>query len=272
LSLQYIFIRSSSHPPLIKILPPLYRKLFVLAFLIAVFAVGMATLLIGFKISNTQRELRHARFDLIAQDIDRVIEQSFALGLNFNELSALPTALMRRKAADSAITAIDVADRDGRIVYSTENNHIGQQTPTEWRAIIRQKIALPLASPADSRWRAQGESEAVAGAIVVNSFSIKEGWVAVRYHRSVALNTYADLWVALKTTVIITLVVTTLLLFGLFAILMRRFERNTTKAADLLMSESAVIDARSGWSHQLQPLVAHIDAARRALAAWKARR
>ena len=99
---------------------PLYRKMFILSVSIAAFAVGMTYLLVLFKVQGTHRDLRHGRFELIAKEIDRIVERSMALGLNFSELSSLPQAMQRRQQADSAISRIDILDAQGKTIYSTE--------------------------------------------------------------------------------------------------------------------------------------------------------
>ncbi len=257
----------------------LNRKLLVLATLIALFAVGMTTLLIAFKVDNTYHALRHSRYDLVARDVDKVIEKSFTLGLSFNELTALPTALARRKLADAAIVAINVAGRNEIIIYSTEPTHLGQSIPETWRAAVRQQQALTAgAKNADYRWQYWGDAESVAGTIVTNSFGVQEGFIAVQYGTKAGTATGAsvrsELFSALLPTVLTTLVVTAILLFVLLAILMRRFERDTTHAASVFKQmlntdETIKLQNDSGWQGALRPLALRLTAARLALANWR---
>lgn len=247
----------------------LNHKLFVLALLIATFAIGMTTLLIAFKINNAQRDLQHARFDLIAYDIDRVIAQSAALGLNFSELTALPAALERRKALDSAVVDIDVAKRDGEIIYSTNPARIGIKAPLTWQAMIRRHEIF--ATPGSNDWRILGKEESVAGLVVTNSFGVDEGLVAVRYASHEGAQAQMQLIDALLPIAAITFVVVVILLFALMLFLMRRFEHTTSNAAEMLLATDAteISHARSGWARALLPVVDRVAEARGALAAWR---
>ena len=249
----------------------LYRKLFILASLIALFAIGMTTMLVAFKINNTQRELRHSRFDLIARDIDRVIEKSFALGLSFNELTALPTSLARRKLADTDVIAIDVVSLDGVVTYSTTPSHVGQLMPPTWRAAFRQQQLLTSNDKTNSAWRHADETVSIAGTIIANSFGVTEGFVAVRYQDADASSVRMALLHAIAPIALATFALTTLLLFVLLALLMRRFERDTAYAAATFsgLHQGTPLRADSGWAETLQPLAMRLAALRTALANWK---
>ena len=241
----------------------------MIAVLIAVFAVGMTTLLVTFKISNTQRELRHGRFDLTAREIDRVIEQGFSLGLSFGGLSALPTALTRRKSADGDVVAIDVIDRSGLIQYSTEPAHIGAIMPSKWQEAIRQQAVLKSASHTNQLWRLWQDEEYVAGTVVTNSFGIEEGYVAVRYSVTNRASTRAQFLGALKATILTTFLVTTLLIFILLSVLMHRFERHTSVAAEALNDPQRLVALRDGWDQPLLRFAIEVRELGLALAKWK---
>ena len=158
-----------------------YGKLLLLAVTIAGFTIGMAFLLITFKVDNTQGDLRHGRFDLIARDVDRVVEQNLLLGMTVDEMTALPPLLARRQLADAGIVSIDVADETGRIVYSSDTASVNREMPLSWRAAIRQQQILQANKSANRIWRVKDDAQNVAGAIVDNSFGVTKGYVAVRY-------------------------------------------------------------------------------------------
>jgi sensor histidine kinase regulating citrate/malate metabolism len=261
---------SSNQPK--KIVTALNRKIFLLAVLISLFAIGMTAMLVAFKINNTQRELRHSRFDLIARDINRVIEQSFSLGLSFNELTALPTSLARRKLADTDVNAIDVISRDGVVTYSTESTQVGQLMPAAWRASLRQQQLLITSGDKTNRaWRHTTRAESIAGTIIANSFGVEEGYVAVRYRETDASTIRMALLHAIAPMALATFVVTAILLLVLLAILMRRFERDTAYAAATFSRLHLGIPLRadSGWAQLLAPLAMRLATLRIALANWK---
>lgn len=230
----------------------------------------MTAMLVAFKVNNTQRELRHSRFDLIAHDIDRVIEQSFALGLSFNELTALPTTLARRKLANADVIAIDVISRDGVVTYSTQSTQVGQLIPATWRTQLRQQ-RLTSDNKTNSAWRHSDDAVSIAGTITANSFGITEGYVAVRYQDTDGASVRIALLHAIAPIALSTFAITTLLLFALLALLMRRFERDTAYAAATFsgLHQTIPLRADSGWAETLQPLAERFAALRTALANWK---
>ncbi len=247
----------------------IYRKLFVLAILIAAFAVGMTFLLVSFKVENTHRELRHGRFDLIARDIDRVIEQNFSLGMNFSELTTLRVALDARKQADRAIFSIDVFDTTGVIAYSTEQDRIGQKTPHDWMKVIRQQQNLKANVLSNLIWRAWGEKESVAGTVVSNSFGQLKGYVAVRYSAAEERDAREQMRAGLAPVALSTFIATTILLFVVMVVLAKRFDREVVQACDYLQTASVPPGLRSSWESLIAPVIARFDGARQALREWR---
>ncbi len=251
----------------------LYAKLLLLAVAIAGFTVGMAFLLITFKVENTQRDLRHGRFDLIARDIDRVVEQNLLLGMTVEEMTTLPALLARRQLADAGIIAIDVANEAGRIVYSSKPGGSDVELPTSWRAAIRQQQIL-LANKSTSRtWRIKDDAENVAGTTVDNSFGITKGYVAVRYTGAEGVSARDALREAMLPVVLAVFAVSACVLFIILLLLARRFDRDAASAVKLV--QVATPTPASGptsteWRSRLDPLAQRFDHAEAGLAGWTA--
>jgi predicted MFS family arabinose efflux permease len=263
----------------------IYLKLLLLASLIAAFTAGMSYLLISFKIENTHRELRHGRFDLISQDIDRIVEQSLTLGLDFRQIPTLPAALKSRLDADGALRGIDVLDKDGIVLYSTDTQRLRQSAIAEWLAAMNaasSAIASPKAGPAVWRVSAKDSTgESVAGTNILNSFGQQIGFVAVRYSAREGAQAIQEMQSKLRPTMIAVFVVMFFFLFSLMAPVMRRFERATLNVAQAIGRDASmdVLDASAtpwhrgqgghGWQGWIEPVQLRIASAAADMRAWQ---
>ena len=240
---------------------PLYRKIFILSVSIAAFAVGMTYLLVLFKVQGTHRELRHGRFELIAKEVDRIIEQSMALGLNFSELSALPQAMQRRQQADASISRIDILDARGTAIYSTEAERVGQSTPTWLPALGTARSGL---------WRYMIDDEAVAGTVVKNNFDVVEGYVAVRYSATEGRATREQLRDGLRPVALTAFGVSAAVLFIALSLLAWRFERDVKSAAARLTgNDVGGKQLHGGWDGLIAATKNQLAGAQTALTAWR---
>jgi hypothetical protein len=250
-------------------------RLLLVAVLIAGFTVGMAFLLISFKVENTHRDLRHTRFELIARDVERVIEQNLLLGMNVDEMTTLPAALERRRLADSAILSIDVSDETGKLIYSTDANRVPGPSavmPPSWLAAIRQQRILQTKKNTALLWRLAGDSESVAGTSAENSFGITKSFVAVRYTGAEGVTAREALREALLPIAWATFAATAVALFSIMLLLARRFNTDTALAHQYLTRSGGSAPPpppRDGWETILPPLQQRFADADAALADWQ---
>ena len=240
---------------------PLYRKMLILSVCIAAFAVGMTYQLVLFKVQGAHRELRHGRFELIAKEIDRIVERSMALGLTFSELNSLPQAMQRRQQADAAISRIDILDAQGKTIYSTDPARVGQ-SPAAW---------IPAYSAARGElWRYLADDDAVAGTVVKNNFDVVEGYVAVTYSAKEGHAIRGQLRDGLRPVALVAFGVSATVLFIALSLLARRFERDVNAAAARLNGDDVVAThLRGGWERLIAPTMSQWNDARNALTAWR---
>lgn len=71
-----------------------------------------------------------SRFELTAQRVVSTIQRAQSTGLNLSAQATLPAMLLREKSQESAINRLDVADEQGRILYSTDPDRQGQPAGT----------------------------------------------------------------------------------------------------------------------------------------------
>ena len=238
----------------------LLGRLAVLAVVIAGFSVGMALLLIVFKVQGTHNELRHGRFALVAQEVDTLVERSLSLGVPFDELPQLQAALIRQKSVDLDILSIDVLHANGVIVYSSEPARVGTTVPSSWQqnrlnpAPRANAAESGTPSTAPSQWRVDGSesrspagssavgpggsnvaaNESVAGVSLINGFGQVFGYAAVRYSREAGQRAQRQVRDAIMPLALQLFALSSLVLLGLLAACTWRVERDVQRAAQRL--------------------------------------
>jgi hypothetical protein len=145
------------------------------AALVCLFATGMATFLNYYKYKSTIGDIVKSRLLVVGYTIENSIQSSLALGLSFGELGTLPAMMEREKGAEKLVTAIDVFEPSGKMLYSTNPARVGTAVPPAWTA------AAKLSK--DREWQVQEPGEYVAGFAIKNNFDLTVGYLAMRYSR-----------------------------------------------------------------------------------------
>jgi hypothetical protein len=148
-------------------------RMVVVAVLVCFFATGMAGLLNYYKYRGTADRVIKERLLVVGNSIESSIQNSLALGLQFDDLGALPGTMERERATDNLIIGIEVFDPEGKTLYSTDRLRIARPVPVAWTA------ASQLAG--DKDWFAEDDSESAAGMSIKNSFGLTIGHLAVRF-------------------------------------------------------------------------------------------
>jgi len=150
-------------------------RFIMVALVVGVFAVGMAAFLNYFKYKSTFSSVVRERVLVIGRGIENSVQTSLSLGMQFNELSTLPTQISREMAADKIIRGIDLFDHTGQSIYSTDRERVGKGVPRTWvQAADRSKT---------NEWNLEEAGEYVAGISIKNSFNLTVGYLALRYSR-----------------------------------------------------------------------------------------
>jgi hypothetical protein len=145
------------------------------AVLVCLFALFMAALLNYFKYRSTADRLITARLIVIGKGIENTIQSSLALGLSFDELTALPGMIERERTADPLIREIKVFDPQGKPLYGTNKAGMTQSAPASWLTAARRS--------GDRNWSVmEGENSAV-GISIKNNFGLIVGYLALNYSR-----------------------------------------------------------------------------------------
>jgi hypothetical protein len=149
------------------------RKLLWLSVWVTGFAVAMACLLLVFKHRAALDGLQRDRLERVADEIDATVSRSLAIGMPFTEIAVLPEVLDSQKSTEALVAGIDVADAEGRVLYSTRPERVRGDIGAAWRAAI--------ARAKERQWHARDGDIAVVGGTLRNAFGLIVGHVLVRY-------------------------------------------------------------------------------------------
>ncbi len=145
----------------------------IVAVVVCLFAVGMATFLNYFKYRSTAEQIVKGRLVVIGKSIEDSIQASLAVGLSFADLNMLPQQLERELATDEMILGIKVFDTNGTPLYSTDRLREQRTVPKTWTEAARR------AGGAD--WFVSAAVESVVGIPIKNNFGLTVGYLAIRY-------------------------------------------------------------------------------------------
>ena len=150
-------------------------RFITVALVVSFFAVGMAAFLNYFKYKSTIGGIVKSRVLVVGRGIENSVQASLSLGMQFAELTTLPSQMQREKATDRLIRSIDVFDDTGQVIYSTEPERVGQRVSRAWtEAAARSK---------STEWTGEAPGEYVAGISLKNNFDLTVGYLALRYAR-----------------------------------------------------------------------------------------
>lgn len=148
-------------------------RMMVIAVLVCGFAVGMAGLLNYFKYRSTVHELVKERIVVTGSMVEKTIQSSLLLGLEFADIGTLPGTLERERSTDDYIVGIDVFDTEGRMLYSTDRLRAARSVPSTWVAAAKKASR--------GEWFVEGATESAAGVAIENNLGLPMGYIALRY-------------------------------------------------------------------------------------------
>ncbi len=243
------------------------RNLVAVAVVVSGFAVGMAGLLNYFKYRSTANRLVTERLVVTGKAVENSIQNALELGLQFSEMTTLPTTLDRERATDDLIQGIDVFDTEGRLLYSTDRLRASRPVPASWLAAARKA--------GNDNWLVEDDVDAAAGIRLRNNFNLTIGYLALRFSADAVR---ADAMVVARE-----LALSAALMFVLSASLssaallwvMRRLDRDVTAAEQALRAgdsaRAAALAARGPFGPALRRFVETTRAAETEIAELRGR-
>jgi hypothetical protein len=158
-----------AHAPAPLIAPRLVLALLPLLALL-VTAVGLIVL---HQLQETTTRLRTERMAYALFELRRVVEGNLAFGLPLEVTDNLAPIMKSSLDRDLAVLSIDLFDRHGRLLLSTDRFGIGESVPAEW--MKAQQV------DEDGLWRLTERGAGVIGISVINSFGQRVGGLALRH-------------------------------------------------------------------------------------------
>ena len=169
-------------------------------------------LLIAFLLLNirTQEEqgIQRARLSLTLAGLQETIEGDLALGLDLPDHRAIQPKLEKALASDRQLHAIDVVDRAGIALFSTDRGTIGEPL----HARVAQ--AAEAGARGNRTWTALVGNEAVMGLPLHNAFGEVVGHISTSYAAPAPALQWAD-GSALRDKLLYPILLTTLVILAL---------------------------------------------------------
>ncbi len=126
---------------------------------------------IGLERTDTNSSVRE-RYRFVLFDLRERLESNLNLGFDLADNPSTQTLLDELLSRDSSFQVIEVFDRDGLSIFSTDRGSVGEKVPERWqRARARQPDG----------WMVQGELETVVGIPIRNAFDETAGYLALTY-------------------------------------------------------------------------------------------
>ena len=243
------------------------RNLVAVAVVVSGFAVGMAGLLNYFKYRSTANRLVTERLVVTGKAVENTIQNALELGLQFSDMTTLPTTLDRERATDDLIQGIDVFDPDGNLLYSTDRLRASRPVPAAWLAAARKA--------GNDNWFVDDDTDAAAGISLKNNFNLTIGYLALRFSadavRADAMDVAKELALAAVGMFVLSAALSSLALLGV----MRRLNTDVAAAEQALRAgdsaRAATLASRGPFGPALRRFVETTRAAETDIAELRGR-
>jgi hypothetical protein len=138
-------------------------------------------------------ELRDSRFRFSLSTVRSGLEDGMRLGFNPADIPGAQALIDKALEREQDILSIDVFDRSGRILFTTDQGGLGAKVNAAWRDGC-------LAAPTGEVWRSSDDNDALQCSVAFNSLEDPSAGVMLRYQlreRAGIGGLLADHWVAL---------------------------------------------------------------------------
>lgn len=144
----------------------------------ALFGILLSTMLMTalfgyYKFEDVLSSLVRSRYSFVVFTIKQKVEDSFNLGFALRNLRQVQETIEIEKSRDEQISAIQIYDAQGEVLFDTDRGSIGARVPTAWLE--------PLSGPANQPFGLTDEDALLVGLPLVNALGKVEGAVVLRY-------------------------------------------------------------------------------------------
>lgn len=135
-------------------------------------AVIVSAVLTDLAFNRLNVQLVQSRLDFILANLRTTLEASLGLGLQLDQVPGAQDLIEREQLGTGLIRAIDVFDRNGRSLFSTDRGALGEPVPDSWR----QQAAR---TRTDRVWHVEARGDVVFGLNIDNNLGQIVGSVAI---------------------------------------------------------------------------------------------
>lgn len=212
------------------------HRMIAVAIVVCGFAVGMAGLLNFFKYRTTANRIVAERLIVTGKSVENNIQSSLALGLHFADIGTLPDTLDRERSTDHLILVIDIFDKSGKMLYSTDRLRASRSVPDAW---------LAAATRDQNNWVVDDGSEAAAGIDIKNNFGLTIGYLAVRYSGDLVREAAATVGREIAFSALLVFLLSAGASSAAVLVVTRRLDKDLAQVADVLRSTDARAAAKA---------------------------
>lgn len=157
-------------------------KISIILIIILFFSLLLNSFLNFFNFEKTYKDLVCSRFIVAGRDLKNMIEYQLNLGLYLQELKNIQELISEIKSKDKSITAIEVFDENGNILFDTETNKIGTQVNKNILSGAKKYVKTKGKNAADEKpVTVMDSGNGVIILPVTNSYDIRVGSIALAY-------------------------------------------------------------------------------------------
>ena len=212
---------------------------------IMIIVISLSAVLNYYKFKATETNLLISRYAFVLNEIKATIETGLDLGLSLDLLPNVTVLLQDQVARDQSILSIDVFNRSGAVLFSTDSSFVDDLVSEEW-------VGAANENPDESWFIEERDSNAIGLAVLDNLGQIT-GYVAVRYSRSESTLALQD--VAKKLAITASFIILASLVAGGFILhlLVRPWSQEVRKFSlieDALRRDKIVDQEASNLSKQ----------------------
>jgi hypothetical protein len=169
----------------------IYLKMSVIMLLILAFVLSLLFVMIYFKYQNILSSLNSSKLSVIATSIEQTVSKAGQLGVPLKDMAGMTAVLSRAKKQDEHIKAIEIADAQGKVLFSTDIGNPGTLLNEEW--------AKTGGSSTIKNWYKDTDDSLVVGLQLIDDLGEFNGNVVLQYNKIDTLELLEETWEHLLT-------------------------------------------------------------------------
>ena len=157
-------------------------KISIILIMILFFSLLLNSFLNFFNFEKTYKDLVCSRFFIAGKDLKNIIEYQLNLGLYLQELKNIQELIDEIKSKDKSITAIEVFDENGNILFDTEMNKIGTRVNENILSGAKKIVKIKGKNASEEKpVTVMDSGQGIIILPVTNTYDIRVGSIALAY-------------------------------------------------------------------------------------------